>query len=122
MPGTAPVDARWLFVEYAGSWGRHAVEESRLPDAAKAAVAALGWTKGWHVDADPIRIETVDRFIPCSDFFTLDVADSIGKPAAPTDVAAFLDRHPELVGTISIPGIATPFLTTRAEVERIVGK
>ena len=55
----------------------------------------LGWKKGWHVDADHIRIETVDRFLPHSDFFTLDVADSIGKPAAPADVAGLRrDRHP----------------------------
>ncbi len=89
---------------------------------AEAAVAALGWKDGWHVDADHIRIETVDRFIPHSDFFTLDVADSIGKAAAPEEVLAFLDRHPELIGTITIPGIATPFQTTRAEIERIVSK
>ena len=97
-------------------------EPQSVLDAAKAAVAALGWKKGWHVDADHIRIETVDRFIPHSDFFTLDVADSIAKPAAPADVKAFVDRHPELIGTISIPKIATPFQTTRAEIERIVSK
>ena len=65
---------------------------------------ALGWSKGWHVDADHIRLETVDRFIPHSDFFTLDVADSIGKPAAPEEVQAFVDRHPELIGTIEHSG------------------
>ena len=99
-----------------------ASEPQSVFDAAKAAVATLGWKDGWHVDADHIRLETVERFLPCSDFFTLDVADSIGKPAAPADVAAFLDRHPELIGTISIPNIATPFQTTRAEIERIVSK
>jgi len=51
--------------------------------AAETAVKKLGWKKPWHVDADHIRLETVDRFIPCSDFFTIDVADSIGKPAKP---------------------------------------
>jgi hypothetical protein len=90
--------------------------------AAQAAVAQLGWRRGWHVDADHIRLETVDRFLPCSDFFTIDVADSIGQPAATADVQAFVDRHPELTGTISIPSIATPFQTTRAEIERIAGK
>ncbi len=90
--------------------------------AARDAVKALGWKGGWHVDADHIRLETVDRFMPHSDFFTIDVADSIGKPAAPEAVAAFVDRHPELIGTISIPHIATPFTTTRADIERIAGK
>src|SRR5437773_2227792 len=50
--------------------------------AAAAAVKDLGWHKPWHVDADHIRLKTVDRFIPHSAFFTVDVADSIGKPAA----------------------------------------
>ena len=97
-------------------------EPQSVFDAGKAAVAALGWNDGWHVDADHIRLETVDRFLPCSDFFTLDVADSIGKPASAEDVKAFVDRHPELIGTISIPSIATPFTTTRADIERIVSK
>ncbi len=44
---------------------------------------ALGWQQPYHVDADHIRLETVDRFVAPSDFFTIDVADSIGKPAAP---------------------------------------
>ncbi|MCX6980751.1 MAG: tagaturonate epimerase family protein [Verrucomicrobia bacterium] len=97
-------------------------EPQSVFDAGKAAVAALGWKDGWHVDADHIRLETVDRFLPCSDFFTLDVADSIGNPASAEDVKAFVDRHPELIGTISIPSIATPFTTTRADIKRIVSK
>ncbi len=97
-------------------------EPQSVYDAAANAVKALGWEKGWHVDADHIRLETVERFLPCSDFFTIDVADSIGKPAAPEDVKAFADRHPELVGTISIAHIETPFQTTREEVERVAGK
>jgi len=55
-------------------------------------VKALGWKQSYHVDADHIRLETVDRFIAPSDFFTIDVADSIGKPAAWTEVKAFVDR------------------------------
>src|SRR3569832_1031767 len=47
-------------------------------DAASAAVRELGWNKPWHVDADHIRLETVDKFVSASDFFTIDVADNIG--------------------------------------------
>ena len=86
---------------------------------ADAAVKAVGWKKAYHVDADHIRLETVDRFIAPSDFFTIDVADCIGKRAGATDVRAFVDRHPELVGTVSIPRIDRPFEITRAEVERV---
>ena len=97
-------------------------EPSSVLAAAQEAVETLGWKGGWHVDADHIGLKTVDRFIPHSDFFTLDVADSIGQPAAPADVEAFLQRHPELIGTIAIPRIDAPFQTTRAEIERIAGK
>ncbi len=97
-------------------------EPASVLTAAKAAVSALSWEKSWHVDADHIRLETVDRFIPHSDFFTLDVADSIGQAASREAVKAFVDRHPELIGMIEIPKIATPFYTTRDEVQRIAEK
>ena len=97
-------------------------EPSSLRAEADAAVKALGWKKPYHVDADHIRLETVDRFIAPSDFFTIDVADSIGKPADAKSVKAFVDRHPELAGKIVIPHIDRPFETTRAEVERVANK
>ena len=82
----------------------------------------MGWKKPYHVDADHIRLETVDGFLASSDFYTIDVADAIGQPADADAVKAFADRHSELVGRIEIPGIEEPFPTTRAEVERIAGK
>ena len=97
-------------------------EPSSLRAEADAAVKALGWKKSYHVDADHIRLETVDRFIPHSDFYTIDVADSIGKPADAASLKAFVDRHPELIGKIVIPHIDQPFSTTRDYVERIAGK
>ncbi len=97
-------------------------EPGSVRAAADAAVKELGWKKPYHVDADHIRIETVDGFIASSDFYTIDVADSIGKPAAADAVKAFADRHGDLVGRLTIPGIDAPFQTTRADVERIAGK
>ena len=97
-------------------------EPSSLRAEADAAVKALSWKKPYHVDADHIRLETVDRFLTPSDFFTIDVADSIGKPAASADVKAFVDRHPELVGKIAIPHIDQPFQTTRELVEKVANK
>ena len=90
--------------------------------AAQTAVKELNWDKPFHVDADHIRLDTVDDFIETSDFYTLDVADSIGEPAADADVRAFVERHPELVGRLEIPGITEPFETTQAEIERIARK
>ncbi len=97
-------------------------EPGSVRAAADAAVRELGWTRPYHVDADHIRRETVDGFLASSDFYTIDVADAIGRPAAPDAVRAFADRHPELSGRLEVPGIDEPFATTRADVERIAGK
>ncbi len=89
---------------------------------ASEAVTALGWRNNWHVDADHIRLETVDRFIGCSDFFTIDVAESIGKPASSEKVETFVERHSELIGDIRIQGIAHPFPLSEGDLVAIVGK
>jgi len=83
-------------------------EPASVRAAAAAAVAARRWPHSWFVDADHVRLETVDRFIPTSDFFTIDVADSIGRPAADDDVRAFVARHPELARPVVVPGIDRP--------------
>ncbi len=90
--------------------------------AADAATQSLHWKLPYHVDADHIRQETVERFLPCSDFFTIDVADSIGKPADLAYLETFIKRHPELTGRVAIPGIGEPFVTDIAQVETIARK
>ena len=54
-------------------------EPSETRAEADAAVKALGYTAPYFVDADHINLGNVDRFIAASDFFTIDVADYIGK-------------------------------------------
>jgi hypothetical protein len=95
-------------------------EPASVRAAADAAVRDLGWKRPYHVDADHINLSTVDRFLPASDFFTLDVAAAIGQPPAPADLEAFLERHPELVGRLTIPGIEKPLETTRQSIAEIV--
>ncbi len=97
-------------------------EPASVRAAAEAAIKKLGWKSEWHIDADHIRLETVDRFMSASDFFTIDVADSIGKAAKPEDVKAFADKHSELIGRVEIPGIDGGATTTRADVERVANK
>lgn len=97
-------------------------EPGSVRAAAGMAVQKAGWAHGWHVDADHIRLDTVDRFLPHCDFFTIDVADSIGKSAKPGEVEQFVDKHPELVGHLEIPGIAGGVPTSRADVETIANK
>ena len=54
-------------------------EPSETRAEADAAVRALGYRGQYFVDADHINLGNVDRFIEASDFFTIDVADYIGK-------------------------------------------
>lgn len=90
--------------------------------AADAAVKELNWKLPYFIDADHINLKTVKRFLDPSNFFTLDVADMIGQPAKPEDVTAFIAAHPELIGTVEIPGIAEPFKTDKAFVEGVAQK
>lgn len=90
--------------------------------AADAAVRDLGWALPYHVDADHIRMETVGLFLESSDFYTIDVADLIGNPAGVDQIAAFTDRHTDLVGRIVVPGIVREFEISRADLERVAGK
>ena len=49
--GSAPTDEAWLFVEYAGSWGRQAVAESRLPQEIRDFLAEAG-----------VRVQLIRRY------------------------------------------------------------
>ncbi len=97
-------------------------EPQSVYDAAKAAVEALNWDKGWHVDADHINIDTVDKYLDSSDFFTIDVADFIGLNPEGDAVSTFVKKHPELVGSVAIDGINAPLDITREYVEDVAGK
>lgn len=89
---------------------------------ADAAVKDLGWTDPYRVDADHITIATVDAFIESSDFFTLDVADYIGKPAPESEVNAFIERRKKYIGSLSIPGIDEQFEITEEKLRDIANK
>jgi hypothetical protein len=89
---------------------------------ADTAAKALGWRTPYHVDADHIRLDTVDRFLACSDFFTIDVAEWIGKTATAKEIRGFVARHPELTGWISIPGIERPMEVSEPALERMATK
>jgi len=71
-------------------------EPDSVRRAAESAVRESGWSRPFHIDADHINLVNVERFLVSSDFFTIDVADSIGKPCPQAEVDAFLKRHPEL--------------------------
>ena len=126
---TACVLAAHAGVEVAPVWNKsnreHTIigsEPGQTRKAADAAVRELGWDKPYFLDADHINLNTVERFLEPCDFFTLDVADLIGEPAKPEDVARFVSRHRELLGTVTIPRIAEPFQTDRSFLEAVANK
>jgi hypothetical protein len=90
--------------------------------AADQAVKALGWNLPYHVDADHINLKTVDKFIEACDFFTIDVADLIGRPCAPAALQGFVDSHPALLADLKVPGVACPFRIDRAFLAQVANK
>src|SRR5579863_3727819 len=88
-------------------------------EAADEAVRQLGWTKPYHVDADHINLDTVDRYLTASDFFTIDVAVFIGKAADSSAVSQFLVRHPELATSSGAGRPVEKYLVAVQEAGRI---
>ncbi len=97
-------------------------EPGQVRNAADAAVKSLGWTTSYYVDADHIDLGTVDGFLAASDFFTLDVADSIGSAASTDELEKFVEQHGELVGENEIAGIDEPLRISREDVQQIAAK
>ena len=97
-------------------------EPASVHAAALAAARALGWRKPFHIDADHITQKTVDAFVPSSDYYTLDVAEAIGKPASRDTVERFISRHPELLDRIELPGKTRPIKMSHATASQVAAK
>jgi hypothetical protein len=90
--------------------------------AADAAVKALNWELPYFCDADHITQQTVGRFLDACDFYTIDVADFIGQPAAEADIESFVKRHPELLGHIQLEGVDEAFEITAENLRQTAQK
>ena len=97
-------------------------EPASVRRAADAAVRELGWTLPYYCDADHITLETVDRFVPSCDFFTIDVADFIGQSAEAAEIDGFVDRHSGLIGNIDLKGADEDFAVTEHSLLDSAGK
>jgi len=86
------------------------------------AVSACDWGEPYFVDADHIGLGNVNEFIESSDFFTLDVADFIGKPADENDVNSFVEKHKKYIGSLAIAGIDKNFNISEEQAGLIAGK
>jgi tagaturonate epimerase len=72
---------------------------------ADSVIRTAGFKKPYFVDADHINLDTVDKFIPSSDFFTVDVASYIGKRAFDSDISTFIENAGRYIGNLEVPGI-----------------
>jgi len=89
---------------------------------ADAAVATLGFSGKYFVDADHINMGTVAPFVETSNFFTLDVASFIGNESSAEDVKAFITSCHKYTGNLSIPGIKHPLVVTEDLLQKIASK
>jgi len=83
---------------------------------------SAGFSKPYFVDADHINIDTVDRFIECSDFFTIDVASYIGKKADEKDILEFLKGAEKYTGELNIAGTELSFKISKSQIRLIAEK
>ena len=97
-------------------------EPSSVRAAADAAVQALRWTRSYFCDADHINLTTVDRYLDSCDFYTIDVADYIAKPAEPSAIQAFISAHPELIGATQLHNTAETITITAEQLARTAAK
>jgi hypothetical protein len=81
-----------------------------------------GFKKPFYVDADHINYETVDKFIDCSDFFTIDVASYIGKRADEEKILKFLSATGKYSGNLHIPGLQETIKCSREQLRNIAEK
>lgn len=87
--------------------------------AADQAVRARNWKNAYFLDADHISLKNVDAFLKPCDFFTLDVAESIGQPPDPAELAAFIKVQRRFVGRLAIPGLDADMDVTAAKLEQV---
>lgn len=97
-------------------------EPQSLREEADAAVKALGWTGSYYVDADHIRLETVDAFLAGSNFFTLDVADYVGEKPDAANVSAWLKTVEPYFGEQKIEGLNEPLALSASAAEAAAAK
>lgn len=97
-------------------------EPVSVREAADAAVLAMRWRLPYFVDADHIGLQTVDRFMPACDFYTIDVADFIGKPAPQAEIDSFVKAHADLCGQLTLKGVDQPLTVTEEDLRETAGK
>lgn len=120
----AIVNAKNEGIEFTPVWNKsnreHQTVNSMPADTrveADEAVKKLKWEGAYFVDADHINLSNVDNFVEASDFFTLDVADYIGKKATDTQIKEFVEINKKYIGNLQISETETIKITESQIVE-----
>jgi len=92
------------------SFREHTIVGTKPGDARAAADRAVrerGWKQSYYIDADHIGLKNVDLFLDSSSFFTLDVADFIGKPAGEGEINSFVSAMKPYTSVFPLAGVRT---------------
>jgi len=125
----AVIDAGKKGIEITPVWNKSNREHSIIgtgPEDVRAEADSVtkksGYKKPYYVDADHINLDTVDKFIDSSDFFTIDVASYIGKRAGDEEIDEFISAVKNYTGKLKLPGSGLSFKTPESLVRNIAGK
>ena len=120
-------DAQSRGIDLAPVWNKSQREHSlvgtgpkTLRTEADAAVAALGYTGPYFVDADHINVETVDAFLECSDFFTMDVAEDLGQPPESAETRKRYQAALLELGSLELDGLDAPLIYDAPTAEGLI--
>lgn len=123
----AVLEARENGVEVTPVWNKshreHQTVNSQphlVREEADAAVKSLNYSGKYFVDADHINLDIVNEYLPVSNFFTIDVADYIGKSAAEKEKDEFLKFIAKFQQEINIPGISKNFKISESKLNEIL--
>jgi tagaturonate epimerase len=90
------------------SFREHQIIHSRPEDTrmeADSAAKILRWENPYFVDADHVGLKNIDHFINSCDFYTIDVADFIGKKSTENNIHSFVSKHILYCHVFDIAGI-----------------
>ena len=83
------------------------------------AVRTSGYRGPYFVDADHIGADTVTKYLEHCDWFTIDVASSIGAACTEQSATMFLKEAHRYIGDLKIDGIARPYIITPSYLDHI---
>jgi hypothetical protein len=89
---------------------------------ADAAVQALNWGDAYFLDADHINLKSVDFFMESCDFFTLDVADYIGRETDRDAKDLFIKLCKPYAGLLTLPIVNTQLEIDETTIKNVADK